>query len=191
MRTILLIRHGATAGNLEKRYIGRTDEPLCALGESQAIALAPSLPQCDTVFSSPLLRCRQTAGILFPERKINIIQDLRECDFGLFEGKNADELANDFAYNEWLATTCTAPIPDGEDVSAFRARSIRAFANTAFSLPENYVVSFVLHGGCIMAIMEYFARPRRDFYNFHIGNCNYIMCTCENKTLTITGGTIC
>lgn len=92
MRTILLIRHGATAGNLEKRYIGRTDEPLCALGESQAIALAPSLPQCDTVFSSPLLRCRQTAGILFPERKINIIQDLRECDFGLFEGKNADEM---------------------------------------------------------------------------------------------------
>ncbi len=187
MRTILFIRHGTTAGNLEKRYIGRTDEPLCALGEPQAVDLTPGLPQCDTVFSSPLLRCRQTAGILFPERKIKIIHDLRECDFGLFEGKNA----NDFAYNEWLATACTGPIPDGEDVSAFRARSIRAFANAAFSLPEKCVAAFVLHGGCIMAIMEYFVRPRRDFYNFHIGNCNYIMCACENGTLTITGGTIC
>jgi alpha-ribazole phosphatase len=183
MKTILLIRHGMTAGNLEKRYIGRTDEPLCASGEAQANALAPSLPRCDIVFTSPLFRCRQTAGILFPEQEIHIIQDLRECDFGLFEGKTASELVSFPAYTEWLSTKCTAPIPGGEDVSAFKARSARAFARAAFDLPESYIAAFVLHGGCIMAILEFFAWPRRAFYDSHIGNCQFVICACEKRSL--------
>ena len=39
MKEIILIRHGATAGNLERRYIGRTDEPLCEQGRLQALWL--------------------------------------------------------------------------------------------------------------------------------------------------------
>jgi len=191
VKTILLIRHGMTAGNLEKRYIGCTDEPLCALGESQVKALALALPGCDAVFSSPLLRCRQTAGILFPGRTVHLVQDLRECDFGLFEGKNADELAKDPDYGRWLRTGCTSSIPGGEDVSAFKARSCEAFARAAFGLPENGSAAFVLHGGGIMAILECFARPRRDFYGFHIGNGQYVMCACEDRILAISGGPLC
>ena len=43
MSEILFIRHGSTAGNLEKRYIGRTDEPLCEVGIAQIEALANEL----------------------------------------------------------------------------------------------------------------------------------------------------
>lgn len=191
MKTILLIRHGMTAGNLEKRYIGRTDQPLCPMGEAQAAALVPSLPRCDVVFSSPLLRCRQTAAILFPRQTVRMIPELRECDFGVFEGKNAAELVNDPVYNQWLDTNCTAPVPGGEDVQAFKARSCRAFAEAAISLPENRVAAFVLHGGCIMAILERFARPRRAFYDCHIGNGQFVMGVWEDETLTIRGGPLC
>ena len=82
---ILLIRHGLTAGNKEKRYIGRTDEPLCP--EGLAALGQCSYPCCAALVSSPMQRCRQTAQILFPAQKIHICEALRECDFGDFEGK--------------------------------------------------------------------------------------------------------
>ena len=57
--TILLIRHGKTAGNLAKRDIGRTDEPLCPEGITALREI--SYPSCDMVIASPMARCRQTA----------------------------------------------------------------------------------------------------------------------------------
>ena len=191
MSTVLLIRHGMTAGNAEKRYIGRTDEPLHSYGEAQANTLLPTLPRCDIVFASPLLRCLQTAHILFPKQSIHIIDDFRECDFGIFEGKTADELMDHPDYNAWLHSNCTTPIPGGEDVSAFKERSCNAFSRYAFCLPEHSLAAFVLHGGCIMSILERFACPKRNFYEYHIGNCQCVFCTCENETLTITGGPLC
>ncbi|MCC8080477.1 MAG: histidine phosphatase family protein [Lachnospiraceae bacterium] len=64
---ILLLRHGKTRGNLERRYVGRTDEPLlpsaaAELARSEYRNFCPEL-----VYTSPMLRCRQTAEILFPE----------------------------------------------------------------------------------------------------------------------------
>ena len=54
---IIFIRHGATAGNLERRYIGRTDEPLCPLGVEQ-IEKLKGLFEPDYLFVSPMLRTR-------------------------------------------------------------------------------------------------------------------------------------
>ena len=58
--TVYLIRHGQTQGNLERRYIGSTDQPLCPAGRE---ALGP-LPPVDRVYASPLRRCRETAALL-------------------------------------------------------------------------------------------------------------------------------
>ena len=60
MRTFYLIRHGRTAGNLERRYIGSTDEPLCPEGRREVSGLRA--PEADRVFASPLKRCLETAG---------------------------------------------------------------------------------------------------------------------------------
>ena len=65
MLSILLMRHGRTEGNLLDRYNGRTDEPLCAEGVSDA----ESAPHDDTIalaYTSPLVRTQQTARICFP-----------------------------------------------------------------------------------------------------------------------------
>ena len=64
MIELLFIRHGATEGNLRRRYIGRTDEPLCGEGIAQVETLRKQGLSIDELFVSPLLRTRQTADIL-------------------------------------------------------------------------------------------------------------------------------
>ncbi len=63
---VYLIRHGKTAGNLKQAYIGSTDQPLCPQGRAELEALAGRLPIPDELWRSPLCRCGQTAGILYP-----------------------------------------------------------------------------------------------------------------------------
>ncbi len=185
MAQILLIRHGRTQGNLERRYIGRTDEALCTDGKTQIAALAAELPDCDRVYTSPMLRCRQTAAILFPNYKATIIPDLKECDFGIFEGRTADEMSDDHAYRAWVDANCAAPIPGGDDIEAFKDRSAKAFADIAFALPDDCTAAFVLHGGNIMAVLECFIVPKRDFYDYHLPNGGWVLCKAAEGTLCL------
>ena len=76
MKRVLFIRHGATNGNLQHRYIGRTDEPLCPHGQALAAALAGV--EADRIIVSPMLRTRQTAELMFPGRAYEIVDRLRE-----------------------------------------------------------------------------------------------------------------
>lgn len=176
----LLIRHGATEGNLEKRYIGRTDEALCPEGVLQAQALRDGgrLPRIDELFISPLTRCRETVAILFPSMQGEIRADLRECDFGVFEGKNAEELRGDAAYAAWLDTDCVEAPPGGEGRHAFQARCTRAFERALGECGPDDTAAFVAHGGTIMAILAAYALPRQAFYAYHIGNGGYALCDC-------------
>ena len=90
MLKLILVRHGETQGNKLKRYIGkRTDEPLCPEAGNMLAQLA--YPEVQAVYASPMIRCTQTAGILFPGKKLNIIDELAECDFGEFENKNYEK----------------------------------------------------------------------------------------------------
>lgn len=104
-----LIRHGMTRGNEERRYIGITDEPLSERGRKLAEQCMYEMPEI--VFSSPLKRCVETAEILYPDQDIYIIEELRECDFGIFEGKNAEELSKTEAYQRWIDSNATIPFP--------------------------------------------------------------------------------
>ncbi len=174
MIDLLFIRHGATAGNLEKRYIGRTDEPLCEQGIAQIRALKGALPQPDHLFVSPLLRTRQSAQILFPHIEGMAVDAFRETDFGVFEGKNYLDLSGDPSYQAWLDSFCQGPIPGGECANHFKARCCQGFRQVMETVPDGSTAAFVIHGGAIMAILEEFVRPKQDFYHYHIGNGQYI-----------------
>ena len=71
-RQICFIRHGITAGNEQKKYIGSTDEPISDAGRKCLIKRASEgiYGTPDIVFSSPMKRCIETAQILFPEKKL-------------------------------------------------------------------------------------------------------------------------
>ena len=189
MKKIVLIRHAKTQGNLEKRYIGRTDEPLCGDGVAQAKALFESgkLPRPDALICSPYLRCTQTVEILYPGMAYEINHDLRECDFGIFEGKTHAELLDNDEYSSWLSTNCMRDIPGGESVTAFKQRCRTAFAEDAGNKPDDAAVAFIIHGGCIMAILEHFSRPQKEFQEYYVNNCEVVICSFDGAFLKITG----
>ncbi len=182
---VLFVRHGATAGNLARRYIGRTDEPLCPLGVEQIRQLQNAPLAADYLFVSPLLRTRQTAEMLFPQLTPCVVEGLRETDFGIFENKTAEELRGSAAYQQWLDTMCQGAIPGGEQVADFKRRCVQAFQDCVAGLPPECCAAFVVHGGVIMAIMEACAQPHRDFYDYHVANGTYVSCRYEREILTL------
>ena len=165
-RKITLIRHGMTAGNLEKRYIGVTDEPLCETGVSEVSKR--SYPAADIVIISPLLRCKMTAELIYPNRDFIVIDDLKETDFGDFEGKNYTELSSNEDYQRWIDSGGELPFPNGESKEIANKRALRGFEEV-LSLTENYSnVSIVTHGGTIMAILSYYFGE--NYYSYYVKN---------------------
>lgn len=175
MIRIDLIRHGATKGNAEKRYIGgRTDEDLSAEGILTLQRMA--YPKRELLFVSPMKRCIQTADILFPGQEKIFAESLRECDFGEFEGKNFKELNGNPAYQAWIDSNGTMPFPEGESREAFRQRNLRGFEEAVSGMIKMQTVSasFVVHGGTIMNILEAYGVPKQEFYAYHADNaCGY------------------
>lgn len=169
--TVYLIRHGQTQGNLERRYIGSTDQPLCPQGR-EALE-GREMPSVDGLYVSPLLRCRQTAAILFPNLIPTLVPDLRECDFGDFEGKTWAEIKDRPEYQAWMGGDQGAALPNGEPVGTFYARCRRGFLQVlqqarAWNLQRGAVVA---HGGTWMAVLEAYGRPQRPFYQWQPQNC--------------------
>ncbi len=161
--TFYLMRHGASLGNLERRYVGATDEPL--LPESRQALKALRLPPVKRVYVSPLLRCVETAGILYPDIPMELVPDFRECGFGAFEYKNYEELKDHPAYRAWLDARGFTAFPGGESRADFCKRVVRAFDHVAEKAePLGGDIAVVAHGGTLMAILEARALPKQDFY---------------------------
>ena len=160
---VWLLRHGMTACNAEGRYQGRLDVPLSPEG-AKALCAADFAPE--TVYVSPLRRAVQTARILFPTAALVTVGDLAEMDFGDFDGRTADEMAEDPAYRAWVEQGCSTRCPNGETLSEFCTRSCRAFA----ALMEQAVAQgreqlvIVAHGGTVRALMERFCEPHFKFF---------------------------
>jgi broad specificity phosphatase PhoE len=91
---IVLIRHGQTRANLERRWQGQSDWGLTDDGVQQAELLAAGLEGIDAVYSSPLSRARITAGKVADRHGIDVTEDesLQEIGFGDWESKTVDEI---------------------------------------------------------------------------------------------------
>lgn len=166
--SVILIRHGKTAGNLEGRYNGaRTDEPLLPEGAEEL--KKRHYPPVSRVIISPMLRCRQTAAILYPDIPPEVCPDLRECDFGEFEGKSYRELNGRPDYQAWIDSGGTLPFPGGESLRSFADRCARAFADLRPELWKTDT-AVIAHGGTLMALMSAFAQPRQDYFSYQVKN---------------------
>lgn len=174
---IVFIRHAMTQGNLVKRYIGVTDEDLCEQGIKKLndMVNACKYPDCDKVFVSPMIRCRRTADIIYPNKRPEYVEDFRECNFGRFEGKNYTELNEDKDYQRWIDSNGKMPFPEGENIDEFKERCVRGFIQIISDIAKNECenvngIALVIHGGTIMSIMENFEEGHRNYYDYQIGN---------------------
>ena len=90
----VLVRHGETEWSLSGRHTGRTDLPLLPEGEAQARALVPTVSayRFAAVFTSPLLRARQTGDLAGLGGRAVIEPDLAEWDYGEYEGRTTADI---------------------------------------------------------------------------------------------------
>ena len=154
MIRLYLIRHGQTPGNKLQRYIGTTDEPLSTEGQEFLEKLTYPMPEA--LYVSPLCRCVETAGILFPGKSFHIIE----------------ELSGNQDYQRWIDSNGTLPFPGGESREAFKCRSLTGFQKAVTQCIRNNIktAALVIHGGTIMNIMEEYADRPRAFYEWHVKN---------------------
>jgi 2,3-bisphosphoglycerate-dependent phosphoglycerate mutase len=147
---ILLVRHGETDWNRERRVQGHTDRPLNDEGRKQAQALARELAgdNVDAVYSSDLVRAHETARIVAGRLGLDVIvlPELRERDFGTWEGLTDDEILARFpqAHN--------GPWGDAESREEMLDRVREAIARIAAAHPNGSVL-VITHGGPVRALL--------------------------------------
>ncbi len=123
---VYLARHGETAWTLSRQHTGRTDIPLTAHGERNALSLGERLRGMvfDKVLVSPLARARRTAELAGFVAVAEIEPDLAEWDYGRYDGLTSAEIHRDRPDWSLFRDGC----PDGESVEAIGARADRVVA---------------------------------------------------------------
>ncbi|MBK3570088.1 histidine phosphatase family protein [Streptomyces sp. MBT62] len=135
--TLLLARHGQTVWHAENRYAGISDVALTDTGVTQAEALGrwAAAHPVDAIWTSPLSRAVLTAAPA--AHALNLVPNtepaLRECDFGVMEGRTLTEFAteNPGAAEAFRADPVAHPFPESEDPTAAAARGTAALQRIA------------------------------------------------------------
>ncbi|GIH17050.1 bifunctional RNase H/acid phosphatase [Rugosimonospora africana] len=145
---LILVRHGETEMNSQRRYSGRGDVPLSERGLAQARAtaarLAPLAGTVPAVVSSPLSRATGTATLLAEALggpPVNTDPDLIESDFGDWEGLTFTEVREGWPAHltKWLDSPAVAP-PNGESFQAVDRRVRRSVGRLREAYPGRTVV---------------------------------------------------
>ncbi len=182
MTRLLLVRHGRSQMNAEGRVQGWLDSPLDDVGRAQARAVARRVkgegPQ--VLYTSPLLRARETAEIMAGELGVPLITDerLKEHGVGLITGLNFHEIEERFPhfFELWRSSRTVLLPPDGEPPDVFRQRVVSALAEVVASHPDG-VVGVVTHGGALGVYMLHLlqAQPdRRSPFSFGNGSLTIV-----------------
>ncbi|HCX87149.1 MAG TPA: histidine phosphatase family protein [Gammaproteobacteria bacterium] len=155
--TLLIARHGQTDWNLAGRWQSTSDIPLNAHGRGQAAQLASLLKEAGhaprRLFSSPLSRAFETAGILGEAMACPVETEpaLKELDLGDFEGQLESDLrAKDpVGYDAWRESCYLQAAPGGETILDVAGRIGRFVAGLDDRSGDILIVG---HQGVNMAI---------------------------------------
>lgn len=179
---LLLIRHGQTEWNLQGRYCGFLDIDLNGQGIIQAERLAARLKgqEIHKIYCSDRKRAIQTAEIIFKGREFEKAADLREINFGIFEGLTYNEIMGKHPeiYKKWYKDPLTASIPQGENLSDFKTRVINNFKSIVNFNPHK-TVAVVSHGGVISIFINDILQTE-DFWNKIPDSTSLTIIECEN-----------
>lgn len=202
--TLVFIRHGKTKSNEEHRYLGQREEELSKEGEREILEYKRRkyYPAVDWLFTSPMKRCLQTAGLLYPDLEPVCIPEWKEMDFGAFEGKNYEELNGDEQYQKWIDSNGTLPFPEGESRESFILRCEKGFKRmlkeivkaeeadncrgmggiekdrsnkAAGKKTDKKTVGLIIHGGTIMALLSLYGDG--GYFDYQTANGRGYLCT--------------
>ncbi len=163
--TILLVRHGETDWDVERRVQGHSDRPLNATGVAQAAALVEELAgeNIEAVYSSDLARALDTATGVAVARglQVTVLTELRERDFGSWEGLTDTEIQERFPEAQ------SEPWGDAETAEEVSERVLAALHRIAADHPGGQVL-VVTHGGPLRAVLRHCAVEDGPVLNCHV-----------------------
>lgn len=169
-----LVRHGECTLTEPGVYYGATDAPLTEEGRIQAMRVRVLLEgeRFDAVFSSPLLRCMDTAGIIAKgkDAAIETVPDLREIDFGRWEGWHYSK-ARDEEPQQWAQLTHQGMdyvFPEGESGRMQAERTARALEHMKKKVPSGNVLIVTHHGNLRAALAHALGMSIDDGWHFKL-----------------------
>ncbi len=161
---IHFIRHGACEETRKGAYVGTKDVPLSEEGkkELKKLDMEFDYPGTPVIFSSPLKRCLQTCEIIYPALKPIVINELRECSFGEWEGRTAESLSSNEDFKKWIGGDTTVKPPKGESSAEFTKRVCNIFRDIVDGLIKTGTTNCVIvtHGGVIMTLLAVYGLPQ-------------------------------
>lgn len=157
-RRLYLLRHGSTGA--DGRFIGSTDLPLSEMGRTQVREVRPVIESAaiDAILCSPMTRCMQTLDLLKVPLESEIVDELKEIDFGLWENLDFASVNSQYPdyVSEWMKNPETFSFPDGESLPAFFSR-LEKVKKVIEEHPGDNVLA-VCHGGVIRYMICLFLR---------------------------------
>ncbi len=155
---VILLRHGSTRWNRERRYQGCVDTPLSEEGRAQVDALAGLLAHRElaAVYASPLGRARETAAVIANRHRlpVRVTPEFREICLGLWEGLTIAGVEARFpdAFAAWRDHPHTVAIPDGERLDQVRERVLQGLGQLG-AAHQGGTVCLVSHGVAIRLLI--------------------------------------
>jgi broad specificity phosphatase PhoE len=164
-RRLWLVRHGTTLWNTEQRFCGHSDIPISSEGQTQARWLARRLrtQSITTIYTSDLLRARQTAEIIAAQSphpvQIEVSSAWREIAFGAWEGLTYEQIARQFPSNlDFFKDPISASPPGGESLTILAQRIQQVFIALTHAssdpLAQEGDSVLVSHGGPLRVLLS-------------------------------------
>ncbi len=165
---LLLVRHGESVLGRARRYAGHRDTPLTPAGRRQILHLRARFERLrpDLVLSSDLGRCRESAALLAPGRRIEATDLLRELDFGDWDGLTARTCRrrDPTRFDRWMRDPGSVRPPGGESLERLWNR-VRRFASALARRHPGRTLALVTHAGPIRALV---ARRPAEFWSVRV-----------------------
>lgn len=151
MLTVHLLRHGQTAWNVERRFLGRTDVDLDAVGVAQVAGLRGVFPPVGVVYASPLQRAWRTAQAVGDPIAV---PGLVEMDMGVLEGLSGPDAFASYAdlLVQFRSDPSTVVIPGGETMEQVADRMVGSWRSIVTAAGEA-PVAIVSHQMAMAALM--------------------------------------
>ena len=191
MITLYLIRHGQTKLNKERVFLGSQDEVLDSLGIEQSKVLEEIMraKELDSIITSPLKRCYDTAACIASGRGLSIstADEFKEMDFGLWEGMHYRDISIQYP-EEWARCVNNwkdMHPPKGESFRDFYARVTEAIQKL-IGVYQGKKIALIGHDGSMKVIASFLLNlGMNGFWNFHFEHGKYSLFEIEEANCTI------
>jgi broad specificity phosphatase PhoE len=176
MFEVLLVRHGQTDWNVERRVMGAKPIALNATGHSQVRTVAQLMQQTPltAIATSPALRTVESAHIIAESHEGLVpveTQAFIEVDYGDWVGKHFS-VFEDLLYNEYMHEPSTFQIPGGESITGMQSRAVAGIEALREAYPTGRCV-VVSHADVIKAIyVHYMEVPLDRWHHYKIDNAS-------------------